>query len=319
MLNSKPRVYHLKVSSDEAQRRLDVYLTSALAKISRAQIRKLIDNGHVRIEGRNAKASYVVKESDRIAVEIPPPQAYDVLPEEIPLEVLYEDEDIIVINKPAGMVVHPAAGHIRGTLVNALLAHCRDLSGIGGEMKPGIVHRLDRGTSGVMVVAKNDVTHLSLSQQFRDRSVKKIYTALIYGPIKPDDGVIEKPIGRSVKDRKVFSSQTRKGRIASTEWHVIKRYGTDLTLLEIRLHTGRTHQIRVHMKELGHPLVGDLTYGSVRQIKRISDRSRQKLVASFARPALHATRLGFMHPVRDEWMEFEAPLPEDFRKLLSNL
>ncbi len=299
---------------------MDVFLASELKNVTRARAQKLVDGGFVLINGRVAKSSHKVKSGEDIRVEIPPPEMHDVFPEEIPLKVLFEDSDIIVVDKPADMVVHPAHGNWKGTLVNALLAHCKDLSGIGGELKPGIVHRLDRGTSGVIVAAKNDVAHVELSRQFKAREIKKIYKALVYGNVKNESGAIDTPIGRSVKDRKKFSARTRKGRVALTEWKVLKRYGTDLTLLEIKLHTGRTHQIRVHFAEAGHALVGDALYGGgARQAKRISDGGRRAVVEAFGRPALHAAKIGFEHPTKKKWMEFEAPLPHDFKELLDNL
>jgi len=318
MSNSKPNHFQFKVSSTTAGLRLDVFVVSILKDMSRAHAQRLIRDGFVLVGGQSAKSSLTVKDGSLVSITIPAPKSLIIIPEQIPLSILYEDSDLIVINKSADMVVHPAAGHSSGTLVNAILAHCKDLSGIGGEMKPGIVHRLDRGTSGVMVVAKNDKAHNELARQFKDRTVKKIYTALTYGVIKSDSGVIETPIGRSIKDRKKFSTRTRKGRIAVTQWNVIKRFGNDLTLLEIKLHTGRTHQIRVHFSETGHPLVGDSVYGGTRQIKRIS-KDRQYAVASFLRPALHSKRLGFHHPQTGKWMEFEAPLPLDLGDLLNKL
>jgi len=311
--------YLFAVDSHKAGMRLDIFLAQELKNLTRARIQKLIDGGFVLVGGRKTKSSYKIKKDDRISVEIPPPEKHDLEAEEIPLNVLYEDGDIIVVNKPADMVVHPAYGNWKGTLVNALLAHCKDLSGIGGEVKPGIVHRLDRGTSGVIVAAKNDGAHLELSRQFKARTVKKIYRALVYGAVKNDSGVIDKPIGRSVRDRKKFSSRTHKGRVALTEWKVLKRYNNDLTLLEIKLRTGRTHQIRVHFAEAGHPLVGDSVYGSARQGKRISDAKRRCVAQVFGRPALHAAKLGFEHPTKGGWMEFEAPMPSDFQKLLDNI
>ena len=313
------RDYSFRVDLAVAGKRLDVYLASVLHDITRARIKKLIEEKSVLVNGQQSKPSHKVRDKDHIDVRVPPPRVSNIKPEYIAINVLYEDDDIIVVDKMAGMVVHPAAGHGSGTLVNALLAHCNNLSGIGGDMKPGIVHRLDRGTSGVLVVAKNDLAHQSLSRQFKNRDVKKIYNALVYGPVKGEEGIIETSIGRSLKDRKRFSSRTRKGRNALTEWKVVKRYQNDLTFLEIRLRTGRTHQIRVHFTELGHPLVGDIVYGSKRQLHRIQSSQRQKVVAAFARPALHAARLGLTHPVSGKWMEFEAPLPEDFKELLNSL
>lgn len=311
--------HQISVLPEFSGKRVDVFLAHALKNYTRARFQKLIRDGHVMIGGRKVKTSYQVKTGDIIFVEIPPPKVHDVIPQKIPLHILYEDPDIIVVNKPADMVVHPAAGNWEGTLVNALIAHCGSMSVVGGEEKPGIVHRLDKGTSGVIVAAKNDTSHLELSRQFKDREVTKIYRALVYGSFKQSSGVIDKSIGRSVRDRKKFSTKTRKGRIALTEWKAVKNFDKDLTLLEIRLRTGRTHQIRVHFAEEGHPLVGDATYGSTKRAKQISDTGRRHAVASFKRPALHAFRLEFRHPRRGDWVEFEAPLPEDFKDLLNNL
>lgn len=319
MSNSKIESYHFKVSLTSSGKRLDVFLTAVMEGMTRARLQKLIRDGHVEVNGRSAKASLIIHTNDDVAVTVPPPVKHDVIPQDIPLRVLYEDEDIIVVDKPSDMVVHPAAGNWDGTLVNALMAHCKDLSGIGGEIKPGIVHRLDKGTSGVMVAAKNDRAHLFLSAQFKDRKVKKVYQALVYGNVKGETGIIDSSIGRSVKNRKKFSTRTKKGREALTQWKVLKRFDKDLTLLEIRLRTGRTHQIRVHFAAQGHPLVGDETYARQnRQAKSLSV-ARRKKVLSFDRPALHAWRLGFEHPKNKEWVEFEAPVPFDFKELLNNL
>lgn len=318
MLNLKNK-HQISVSPGFAGKRVDVFLARALKDYTRARFQKLIRDGHVMVGGHKIKTSYQVKTGDKIFVQIPPPQVHDIVAQEIPLHILYEDHDIIVVNKPAEMVVHPAAGNWAGTLVNALIAHCGSMSVIGGEEKPGIVHRLDKGTSGVIVAAKNDSTHLELSRQFKDREVMKIYRALVYGSFKQNSGVIDKSIGRSIRDRKKFSTKTQKGRVALTEWKAVKSFDKDLTLLEIRLRTGRTHQIRVHFAEEGHPLVGDTTYGSAKRVKQISDTGRRHTVSSFKRPALHAFRLGFRHPKRGDWVEFEAPLPEDFKSLLASL
>jgi 23S rRNA pseudouridine1911/1915/1917 synthase len=311
--------YIMKVDPSKAGVRLDVFLAGEMKRLTRARIQRLIDGGQVLLNGKGAKASHKVKKGDSVTVDVPPPVRHDVEAEDIPLNIIYEDVDIVVVNKSADMVVHPAHGNWKGTLVNALLAHCKDLSGIGGELKPGIVHRLDRGTSGVIVAAKNDGAHVGLCRQFKDRKVLKIYRALVFGSVKKDAGVIDSPIGRSVRDRKKFSAHTSKGRTARTQWSVAKRFNNDLTLLEIRLHTGRTHQIRVHFAEAGHPLVGDTVYGSKGQLKRVADPGRRKIVEEFHRPALHAAKLGFEHPGKGTWMEFEAPLPEDLEELLKRL
>ncbi len=295
-----------------------MYLASSNLDISRSRIKQLIEEGLVTVGGRQAKASYHVRAGDAIEVNIPTPREAIAEPEDIPLDVIYEDGDIIVVNKPVGMVVHPAAGNLRGTLVNALLGHCTDLSGIGGELKPGIVHRLDKDTSGVMVVAKTDPAHLYLSRQFKARLVKKIYGAVVYGAPKGDAGTIDKPIGRSMTDRKRMSTRTKKGRIARTEWRVVERFGKYLAWLMITLKTGRTHQIRVHLADIGHPLVGDPTYGRGGP-HRVPEGALRDAIAGFSRPALHAWKLGFTHPRKHQWMEFEAPLPSDINNFLEQL
>ncbi|MBI4126510.1 MAG: RluA family pseudouridine synthase [Deltaproteobacteria bacterium] len=286
--------------------RLDIVLTRKISNTTRSQAKRLIEAGHVTIGGHPLKPSHTSRRGEVIDVVIPPPVPSHLEAETIPLDILYEDDDLLVINKPAGLVVHPAAGHPRGTLVNALLAHCGKLSTIGGEHKPGIVHRLDKGTSGVMVVAKNDATHFHLSRQFADRTVTKVYVALVHGSLKAESGQFTTALGRSMRDRKKISSHTRKGREATTLWRVLERFASFYTLVEVRLLTGRTHQIRVHFSEARHPLVGDETYGG-----RIPDFGRV-----FQRPALHAFRLTFLHPTIEREMTFEAPLADDFRTLL---
>jgi 23S rRNA pseudouridine1911/1915/1917 synthase len=308
----------LEVRNQRSEVRLDVYLAESNIGLTRSQAKQLIEKGFVQVEGKKAKASLHLEEGDVVQVTIPPPAVYEVEAEDIPLDVIYEDKDIIVINKQVGMVVHPAVGNFSGTLVNALLGHCKDLSGIGGEIKPGIVHRLDKGTSGIMVAAKNDQAHQSLSKQFKDRTVTKIYGALVYGAPKTETGVIDKPIGRSMKDRKRMSTRTSKGRIAHTEWKVLERFDKYLAWLEVNLGTGRTHQIRVHLSGMGHPLVGDDTYGRGGP-NRVKEGNLRKLVAVFERPALHAWKLGFDHPQTGERMNFDAPLPEDLKELLEQL
>jgi 23S rRNA pseudouridine1911/1915/1917 synthase len=286
---------------DETQggERLDQFLRAQLPEHSRAFLQKLIEDKHVLVSGRPAKASYTVRAGDSITVEIPPPHPLETQPEKITLDVLFEDDDLIVLNKPAGMVVHPAAGNFTGTLVNALLHHCRGkLAGIGGVERPGIVHRLDKGTSGCIVVAKTDVAHQSLVAQFKSRRVKKIYRAVCLGRLARPTGKIETDIGRSNRDRKKMSATARRGRPALTEYRVLKQHA-DCALVELTLHTGRTHQIRVHMAHIGHPLVGDATYG------------RAKIPVE--RPLLHAYKLGFTHPRTGLYQEFTAPMPADFK------
>lgn len=312
-------IHKIIVSDESAGDRLDVFVSSNVACVSRSRAKHLIENGFVRVDGRAVKASYCVSRGEEVVVEIPKPTAPSAEAEDIPLDIIYEDADMIVVNKPAGMVVHPAAGHPRGTLVNALLAHCKDLSGIGGELKAGIVHRIDKGTSGAIMAAKNDFSHNSLASQFKARTVKKVYVALVIGSMRGESGVIDASIGRSLRDRKRISMHTKKGREALTEWRVIERFGKYLSLLEVRIRTGRTHQIRVHLAEAGHPLVGDPTYGGTRKAKMIADEHARWIVENFPRPALHALRLEIAHPRTNQRMKFEAKIPDDIEDILKEL
>lgn len=290
--------------------RLDIYISRHYPRITRSQAKRLVENGNVKVGGVVfIKVSHEVKEGADVKIDFPPLVVPLAKPEKIPLEILYEDSDIIVVNKPAGMVVHPAAGNPSGTLVNALLYHCRDLSGIGGCLRPGIVHRLDKGTSGVIVAAKNDSAHLNLSNQFKARMVEKKYYALLYGRLPKDEGVILAPIGRHVSDRKKMSTKTKKGRIAETGFKVIKHFGDELTFVDIKLKTGRTHQIRVHFSHLGHPLVGDKLYGGGKTAKRLP----------FSRPFLHSYKLSFDHPRTGKRIEFTSEMPADMANLLKKL
>ncbi|NLA59050.1 MAG: RluA family pseudouridine synthase [Firmicutes bacterium] len=299
------RVLELTVGEDEAGNRLDRYLTEKVQGRSRSYLRKLIDEGLVLVNGRLVKAGYSITAGDRVRVEIPPPQPLEILPESLPLDILYEDQDIIVINKPPGMVVHPAAGNYQGTLVNALLAHCRDLSGIGGKLRPGIVHRLDRDTSGVLVAVKNDHAHKSLASQLKMRTVERWYLALAKGDFKVDQGVIDAPIGRHPVKRKQMAV-VASGRPART-WYYVRERFDQCTLVECRLETGRTHQIRVHLAHIHHPLVGDEVYGG-----------RQNHLG-MTRQALHAYHLGFRHPRTGEPLSFSAPLPPDMAAVIDRL
>jgi 23S rRNA pseudouridine1911/1915/1917 synthase len=302
------------VPSDAESIRLDRFLVSVAGDLSRSQIQRLIKDGHVRIAGRSAKPNQPVKPGQDIAVDIP--DAVDATPraEALPLPIVYQDSDVIVVDKPAGMVVHPAAGHASGTLVNALLHHVEDLSGIGGEKRPGIVHRLDRGTSGLMVVAKHDAAHDELARQFRDREVEKEYIALVWGEVQAGRR-IDAPIGRDPKDRKKMSARARRARSAVTRIVRAEPITPALTLARLAIHTGRTHQIRVHLSAIGHPVVGDALYGGVR--RRVPGDLRA--VAHLERPFLHAARLAFTHPGDGRRMEFESPLPDDLQKVLDEL
>jgi len=290
--------------------RLDKFLVDRLEGRSRAEIQRLIEGAHVRLNGRAVKPHHRVWRGDEVEISFPPPIESGVLAEEIPLHVLYDDADLLVVNKPAGMIVHPAGRIMSGTLVNALLARRGDLSGIGGEIKPGIVHRLDRGTSGCIIVAKNDEAHQALSGRFARREVRKEYLALLHGGLVRDRGTVEGLIGRHPVERKRMAVRRDRGRSAVTHFEVAERIG-GFTLVRIFLQTGRTHQIRVHMAHLGHPVVGDTVYG----------RSRPRVIGkmSIERPMLHAWRIGFTHPRTGAAVQVEAPLPEDIERVLSYL
>ena len=298
--------------------RLDLFLSRQLTGETRSTIQRLIESGHILVDGREARPSLKLKGGESISIQLPEPVAATPLPESIPLEVLYEDGDLIVINKPAGMVVHPGPGNSSGTLVNALLAHCTDLSGIGGELRPGIVHRLDKGTSGVMVVAKNDRSHQALSAQFSVHSIKRIYQALVYGSPQQDSGRLEGQIGRHPTDRLRRSGLARQGKHAVTRWRVRGRYGR-ICLVELRLETGRTHQIRVHMSEAGFPLLGDPLYPDGGRFNNLTDTRLRKLITTLGRQALHARTLGFIHPASGDYLEFSVDMPADMAALLDYL
>jgi len=298
--------------------RLDLFISSQLEGETRAGVQRLIDAGNVLVDGQEGRSSLKLKGGERISVDVPDPVAVDPKPEAIPLEVLYEDHDLIVINKPAGMVVHPGPGNSSGTLVNALLAHCSDLSGIGGELRPGIVHRLDKGTTGVLVAAKNDRAHQGLSAQFHVHSVKRIYQALVFGNPAEDTGKIEGIIGRHPTERLRQSGKARSGKHAVTRWRARERYGR-ITLMELRLETGRTHQIRVHLTEAGWPLLGDPLYPDGGRVNNLADPRLKKMIQSLGRQALHARTLGFIHPVTGEYLEFTTSMPEDMQALCDYL
>jgi len=307
----------LTVPDDSDGTRLDVFLTSVLPHHSRSQIQRLIKEGHVLVAGRGAKANQPVKTGQPVAIDVPAPVDPVPQPEALALPIVYQDAELIVVDKPAGMVVHPAAGHDRGTLVNALLHHVDDLSGIGGEKRPGIVHRLDRGTSGLMVVAKNDRAHEELSRQFREREVEKEYIALTWGEVMAGRR-IDAPIGRDPANRKKMSSEPariRRSREAVTRIVRAEHFGRVLTLAHVAIHTGRTHQIRVHLSAIGHPIVGDPLYGGVH--RRVPGDIRA--VTHLDRPFLHAARLAFTHPVDKRRMEFESDLPDDLQRVLDDV
>jgi 23S rRNA pseudouridine1911/1915/1917 synthase len=293
------------VAPKQVARRLDRFLASQLSGYSRARLQRLIRARFVRLNGQAARPRDLVRSGDEIELTEPPLEKIDNQPEHIPLEIFFEDNDLIVINKPASLVVHPGAGHREHTLVNALLHHCPNLSGIGGKERPGIVHRLDKETSGCLVIAKNDQAHQGLAIQFATRSVEKIYLAIVAGELRKTAGVIEEKIGRHPVDRQRMSTTSSRGRVAKTEYRVI-RSASDMSLVECQLHTGRTHQIRVHLHHLGHPVLGDKVYAP-------------KLAKDYPRQMLHAWKLGFQHPRTGEWKSFAAPLPKDFTDTMRSI
>lgn len=295
----------LIITENEAGQRADVGL-AALLELTRSNMQKLLDERRAVRGTKVLKSNYKLKLGEEITVTLPEQQPLDVQPENIPLDIIYEDEDVVVVNKARGMVVHPAAGNYSGTLVNALLYHCKNLSGINGVIRPGIVHRLDKDTSGIMICAKNDAAHVSLSQQIQAKTAKRTYLAVVRGNIKTDSGVIETQIARDKNDRKKMAVVKEGGRDAVTEYEVLERFGK-YTLVRCRLRTGRTHQIRVHMEYLGYPLVGDPKY------------SPMKTQFAIKGQALHSQTLEFTHPRTGERMQFEAPLPEDMHKIVTRL
>lgn len=304
----------------EAGTRLDSFIADHLPGLSRSRAAALVRQGAIQVDGASRKPSYKVTPGDTIAGCIPPPTTPDLMPEPLPLDVLFEDESLIVIAKPAGLVVHPAAGHADGTLVNALLHHCPDLAGIGGERRPGIVHRLDKDTSGVMVVAKNDAAHQALSHQFKARRIEKRYIALVWGVPAQTSGCIDLPIGRHPVDRKRMAVVPGRGRAARTTWRVRERFGDAAVLLDIDLHTGRTHQIRVHCHAMGHPIVGDPVYGRRRTAAKChSAQDLHSVLLAAERQMLHAAQLRFVHPVTQLPVAFEAPLPPDLSHAVTHL
>lgn len=311
--------FSILVDQQCSGKRLDVTISSAFADHSRAFSANLIKKGTIRVQGKIKKPGYRVKTGDLIQGRIPPPEPISFQPEPIQLDILFEDESLIVLNKQPGLVVHPAPGHHSGTLVNGLLYHCPTLEGIGGKLRPGIVHRLDKDTSGAMIVAKNDSAHQHLSQQFKSRKITKYYRALVYGELKNEKGRISLPIGRHPVDRKKMSTHSRKTRIAETLWKVKERFG-GITLLELNLKTGRTHQIRVHCAAIKHPIIGDPVYFG-RKARRgfTGDTDISQMISTLSRQMLHAWQIQFVHPVTEENVSFNAPLPDDMQDLIDTL
>ena len=287
--------------------RIDKYLSEQMTSYSRSHIQKLLKDQCVQVNNLPVKVNYKLRTGDQIKVCLPEPETLNVEPENIPLDILYEDQDLLVVNKPKGMVVHPAAGHYSGTLVNALMYHCKDqLSGINGILRPGIVHRIDMDTTGTLVVCKNDISHQSLAEQLKEHSITRRYRAIVHGRLK-EDGTVNAPIGRHPTDRKRMSIHAKNGKPAITHYRILKQY-KEYTYIECQLETGRTHQIRVHMASIGHPLLGDQIYGP----SKVPYKNLQG-------QTLHAMILGFLHPTTQKYMEFEAPLPEYFQHLLDVL
>ncbi len=290
--------------------RLDAYISKQMQDLSRNMIQKLLEGNNINVNGKSEKPAYKVQNGDIIEINIEEPKEVKIEAQDIPLDIIYEDEDILVVNKQKGLVVHPANGNPDGTLVNAVMAHCKDsLSGIGGELRPGIVHRLDKDTSGLLIIAKNDKAHIQMSNQIKNREVKKTYIALVRGTIAENEATINMPIGRSTKDRKKMAV-TKSGKEAVTHFKVLNRYTTDkgsYTLLEIKIDTGRTHQIRVHMAEIGHPVIGDVVYSNGKNEFGVEGQ------------CLHAKRLEFAHPITGKEMKLEAPLPEYFKNIIEHL
>lgn len=300
--------YNLESSEEWTDRRLDKVLSEYFDGYSRSFIKKLFDDGLILVNSKAVKPSYKVRAGDMIDISVPDPVSIDIVPEDIPLDIIYEDDDVILVNKPKGMVVHPAPGHYSGTLVNGLMYHLgSSLSGINGEFRPGIVHRIDMDTTGVLVVCKNDNAHRALSEQLHEHSITRKYYAIVYGNISSDEGTVDAPIGRSPKDRKKMAINNRNGRRAVTHYRVLERFGGRYTYIECQLETGRTHQIRVHMASIGHPILGDEVYGP------------KKCPFKLQGQTLHAGVLGFIHPSTGEYVEFKAELPEYFKAVLEKL
>lgn len=305
MADFEQDIYEYLVKDSDAGQRIDKLLSIQLTDFSRSYIQKLLSNRAVLIHGQPIKSNYKVKEGDYIQVEIPEPEVLDVQPENIPLDIVYEDTDILIINKPKGMVVHPAAGHYSGILVNAILYHCQDdLSTINGVLRPGIVHRIDMDTTGLLVICKNNMAHQSLAEQLKVHSITRKYTAIVYDNIPEDNGTIHKTIGRHPVDRKKQAVNVRNGRDAITHYRVLERFGGRYTMVECQLETGRTHQIRVHMASIHHPLLGDTVYGPSKDPFHLQGQT------------LHAGVLGFIHPRTGKYVEFHSELPEYFQNLI---
>ena len=320
-MQEENKIFSVAAEDDAQKERLDKFLAERLPEMSRAQIQRLITSGCVEADDvLIVDNAHKVKAGDIFQITVPPAAEAEPEPEEIPLDIVYEDDDLLVVNKPAGMTVHPAAGAYSGTLVNALLFHCRDkLSGIGGVKRPGIVHRIDKETSGLLVVAKNDLAHKNLSEQFAAHSIERTYLAIVYGVPQPLSGTIEGNIGRSATDRKKMALVASGGKPAVTHYQTLQAFGRAVALVQCRLETGRTHQIRVHLSSRGHALVGDKVYVKSKKTELMLPEPLKSEVNHFARQALHAKSLGFEHPRSGQWLQFDSQLPADMQNLLTLL
>ena len=298
------------VEESQSGMRLDKFLTEIYPDQTRSFLQKLVKSGEIKVNGKPViKAGFVVEGGDQVSASIPTPQAVEIEAENIPLDILYEDADVLIVNKPKGMVVHPSAGHYSGTLVNAIMYHCADsLSGINGEIRPGIVHRIDMDTTGALIICKNDAEHVDIAEQIKEHTVTRRYRGIVCGVVKEDEGTIEGAIGRHPTQRKKMAINEKNGKPAITHYKVLQRFAK-YTYMEFRLETGRTHQIRVHMASIGHPLLGDELYGNPKNLA----------MKGLQGQTLHAMVIGFVHPTTHEYMEFEAPLPEYFQNLLQKL
>lgn len=319
MIKQKKSSHKLNVDQSASGTRLDKYLSTQLNEVSRSRIQSWLQHGHVLVNGAPGRAKSILRGGEKVTISPPSPTPTNLIPENIPINILYEDSDLVVVNKAPGIVVHPGAGQTSGTLVHGLLAKIKDLSGVGGEERPGIVHRLDKGTSGAIVIAKNDFAHVEISRQFAARETKKEYLALCYGAFKVLTGKIDKPIGRHLTQRKKMSINSKQGREAHSEWEVKEEFGKHLSLVKVKIMTGRTHQIRVHLSSEGHPLVGDDTYGGGARTARQLPAVWRDILLTIDSPVLHSWHLDFSHPRTGENISIEAPLPEYFTLLLESL
>jgi 23S rRNA pseudouridine1911/1915/1917 synthase len=313
------RIFFCEITENNQNTRLDVFLFNSSIGLSRSRIQALIKEGQAKVNGSPSKPSHKMKAGDRVSLAIPPAAEMTLAPEDVDFQVIYEDNALIVLSKPAGVVVHPAPGHSTRTLVHGLLKHCKDLSGIGGTLRPGIVHRLDKNTSGLMVAAKNDSAHASLSEQFKAGSVKKQYLALIHGHLSGERGEIAFPIARHPVRRKEMAVVDAGGRHALSMWQKLMEFQSGFSLISVSIKTGRTHQIRVHLSYIGHPVAGDPVYGYRRDRRKKRSMPSSDLLPDFGRQMLHASRLGFVHPVTQDYVEFESALPYDMKHALDCL